>query len=621
MSQKAIKKKTIDTIKSSMKIPVQPLSTKNAKATDRPAAKSLPQKSFPLNKFIALPEGLRPKSNQTSNDDLKSPKRSTPIKAVVIPSGTSSSDSRAHVYVVDKPRGSRGDQSSEACITLVDSVDYDHHSNTSLSSNQQSVNGSVTHKAKTGPFATSTPRSLRRGFQSAQTSPRRDSNGSQHGSINSADSYGSSVSTSSRKRRYKKRSQSAPPDNSRRRLQDTDFILQTQLDNDQRYGINRHIEIESDGISIQSENWTCANIGITPTGAIRTVYRSNSLSSPSHSVDNNRTQLNGSSHSELEFTDVCKVNSTYHDNSLVDTCNGSVLGQGFARNDTYIDDLTGVYSQNSSLNSDSRSHAVYTHSSDQGVKKNGNTKFVRSWSDLNLDNFKMEARNRTMSSNSSSMSYAVNGVPQSGIVIRRPGGDNIIINDRHNNSAQQVPPQGLYGHDFYTVGRKQGTLMQSKLKFSSMPTLHEGKGDKKLMKLLKKQEKEERKRREKEERKRAKEEKKRLKMESKLKTKTLPRNFAYTNGHVMSPALENMYRRPKLSLTAVPIDIEGDNFSMKSVTPAPKMAPPPLPGPSFKTMSLYSSAPDLLRLEQVYGATLRGVKPDQRTRPKLTRYE
>lgn len=612
MSSKAIKKRTIDNLKHSMKIPVQPLSNKNLKSSEKQPGK-LPQKTFPLNKFIALPEGLRPKSNQTNTDDLKSPKRSAPIKAVVIPSGTSSSDSRACVYVVDKPEGSRNGLTSDAFIT-VNSVDYDLHSNTSLSSNQPVVNGSIAHSGVTAPYATSTPRTSRRGYHSAQTSPRRDSASSQHGSINSTDSVGSSVSTGSRKRRYKKRSQSAPPENNRRRLQDTDFILQTRLDNDQRYGINRHIEIESDGISIQSENWTSANIGITPTGAIRTVYRSNNLSSPSHSVDNNRTQFNGSSHSELEFTDVCKVNSTFHDNSLVDTTKGSVGREDFVRNDTYIDGYTGVHSQNTSLNSDNHSHVVYAHSLDQGVKPQSGYKFVRSWSDFNLDSFTMESRNRSMSSNSSS-NYAVNGAVQSGIVIRRPGGDNIVINDRHNNSAHE-----FYGHDFYTVGRKQGTLMQSKLKFSSMPTLHEGKGDKKLMKLLKKQEKEEKKRREKEEKKRAKEEKKRLKMEKKLKTKTLPRNFAYTNGHVLSPGMENMYRRPKLSLSAVPIDIEGDNFSMKSATPAPKMAPPPLPGPSYKTMSLYSSAPDLLRLEQVYGATLRGVKPDHhQTRPAIPR--
>lgn len=612
MSQKAIKKRTIDNIKQSMKIPVQPLSNKNTKSANKQPAK-LPQKTFPLNKFIALPEGLRPKSNQTSTDDLKSPKRSTPIKAVVIPSGTSSSDSRARVYVVDKPEGSRNDLTSEAFI-IVDSVDYDRHSNTSLSSNQPVVNGSVAHSGVTGPYATSTPRASRRGYYSAQTSPRRDSINSQHGSVNSNDSVGSSVSTGSRKRRYKKRSQSAPPENSRRRLQDTDFILQTRLDNDQRYGINRHIEIESDGISIQSENWTSANVGITPTGAIRTVYRTNNSSSPSHTVDKNRTQFNGSSHSELEFTDVCKVNSTFHDNSIVDTSISSVGGEDFVRNDTYIDGYTGVHSKNTSLNLDNHSHVVYAHSLDQGVKPQSGYKFVRSWSDLNLDNFTMEARNRSMSSNTSS-SYAVNGAVQSGIVIRRPGGDNIVINDMHNSGHQ------YYGHDFYTVGRKQGTLVQSKMKFSSMPSLHEGKGDKKLMKLLKKQEKEEKKRREKEEKKRAKEEKKRLKMEKKLKIKTLPKNFAYTNGHVLSPAMENMYRRPKLSLTAVPIDIDGDNFSMKSTTPAPKMAPPPLPGPSYKTMSLYSSAPDLLRLEQVYGATLRGVRPDhsQHTRPAIPR--
>lgn len=610
MSSKAIKKRNTDNLKNAMRIPVQPIANKGTKAPGTPTS-GLPQKTFPLNKFIALPEGLRPKSNQTNADDCKSPKRSIPIKAVAIPSGTSSTDSRARVYVVDKPQGSKTDLTSEAFITA-DSVNYSQHSNTSLSSHQSSVsNGSVNNRGAAGPYATSTPRASRRGFHSAQSSPKRDhSYGHNGGSVNSNESFESTGSTN-RKRRYKKRSQSAPPDN-RRHLQDTDFILQSRLHNDQRYGINRRIEIESDGISIQSENWTSANVGITPTGAIRTVYRSNSLSSPTHSVDNIKAaHLNGSSHSELEFTDVCKVNSTFHDNSLVDTSNGSVLGQDFTSNDTSFDRFSGVHiKNNNSINSDVRSYVGFTSSEEGEGDPHRKFKVLRSWSDFNLDKVEMEGRSRPMSS----MSYSVNGVPQSGIVIRKPGGDNILVNDVHNVSGHEY-----YGHEFYTVGRKQGTLMQSKLKFSSMPSLHEGKGDKKLMKLLKKQEKEEKKRREKEERKRAKEEKKRLKMEKKLKTKTLPKNFAYTNGHVLSPAMENIYRRPKLSMTAVPIDIEGDNFSMKSASPAPTMAPPPLPGPSHRTMALYSSAPDLLRLEQVYGATLRGVSKEHHSRPAIPR--
>ncbi|WAR09030.1 SHAN1-like protein [Mya arenaria] len=639
MSQKAIKKRTINDIKNSMKISVKSANNRNNTSPDRniktaeKSAKSLPDKSFPLNKFIALPNGLRPKSTQASSDISKSPRKSTPIKAVAIPPGTSLNDSRAQVYVIDKARGTNSDPSSSEAYN---SVDYDIVNHNTLSIEKR-ANGGVSvvvnkpvddrDSDRSRPYATSTPRASRRGYSSAQNSPRRDSD-SNYGSVNSTDSYGSTASNGSRKRLYKKRSQSAPVSENRKPLRDTDYVIQKWSEQDQIPGLSH--ETEHDGIIIQRENWTNAKHGVSPIGAIHTVYRSNSVNSPSHSVDKVKPSphLNGSSYSsELEFTDVCNVNSTYHDKSHTVSPDSSYQSQDYSRNDLSLDNFinTGAKAKNNSSQVwDNKSEIVYTHGSYENRygTENGLKRIERSLSDFNLYKMNMDDRQRTRDmSTAGSNSYAVNGIPQSGIMIRRPGGDNIVINDMHT----RVPRSDM---DFYTVGRKQGTLMQSKHKFSSMPTLlTESKGDKKLMKLLKKQEKDERKRREKEEKKRAKEEKKRLKMEKRLKTKTLPRNFEtskynFTNGHVLhtgsTSGLDKMFRRPKLSMTAVPIDIEGDdNFSLASSTPAPKMAPPPPPGPSQKTMSLYASAPDLLRIEQVYGATLRGRNKESQHRPPI----
>lgn len=609
MSQKAIKKRTKDSFRKAVNIPVAPLNR-----TNRQPPGPLPMRSFPLNKFIALPNGLRPKSSQNNGDE--SPRRNIPIKAVAIPSGTSLSDSRASVYVIEQPQAS-SELTIEACVTS-NSPDHVLHNNIASTGQHSVVNGSVRSSRADKPHATSTPlidrRSERRGFYSAQNS---SGSNTPYGSLNSSESFESGGCV---KRRYKKRSQSAPAENTRRRLQETDYVIQKWSENDQIPGLNHRFlhDRNWDGVSIVSENWSSAKVGIYPNGVVRTVYRSNSVNS-GHSVDSINTNSIGSSRSisELEFTDVCKVNPTFHDNN-VESNNVSVQNWDFARNDTQADEVRGVNSLNNNNNK-------WEDINDLECKKtiatghwiqSGDNKLLKSWSDYNLDQIKMEERTRRMSQTSTTnrKSFAVDGVPQTGIVISQPGKGKLFVNDYHGEKMPNV------GHEFYTVGRKQGTLMQSKLKFSSMPTLLDSKGDKKLLKLLKKQEKEERKRREKEEKKRAKEEKKRLKLEKKLKTKTLPKNFQYTNGHVLSPAMDKVYRRPMLSLSTVPIDIEdGGSSGVSSQTPAPKEAPPPLPEPSQRTMSLYASAPDLLRIEQVYGATLRGVGKEH-NRPAILRF-
>lgn len=607
MSQKAIKKRTKDSVKHAVHIhvPVEPLGGRSRRQPG-----SLPQKSFPMNKFIALPNGLRPKSSQNIGDDQSS-RRNIPFKAVAIPSGTSLNDSRASVYVIPSPQAHSSSVPSEAYITS-NSPDQTLHNNIALSTPHGSGNSSVRSSRPGKPSATSTPRADRRtetrAYSSAQNSPKASA---VHGSVNNNDSFGSD---GNRKRRYQKRSHSAPPGNARSKLQDTDYVIKKWSENDHIPGLVNKVSDDiddTDFLSITNENWSSAKVGIYPNGVIRTVYRSNSVNS-GQSVNSINTHSIGSSRSisELEFTDVCKVND-----SKVELNNVLVHRADLTRSDLYADESTGanVTDNNSIHKWENISDSECTKTVKSGPQLNGGHKIVRSLSDFNLDKTKMEERTRRVSHGSSSTSakgYAVSGVPQTGIVISMPGGERMIVKDSHHGMVGAPS----YGHEFYTVGRQQGTLVQSKMKFSSMPTLLDSKGDKKLMKLLKKQEKEEKRRREKEEKKRAKEEKKRLKMENKLKIKTLPRNFAYTNGHILSPTLDKVYRRPMLSLSAVPIDFEdGQQSTMSSQTPAPKLAPPPLPGPSQRTMSLYASAPDLLRIEQVYGATLRDPKDYNRS--------
>ncbi|XP_069128307.1 SH3 and multiple ankyrin repeat domains protein 2-like isoform X9 [Argopecten irradians] len=182
-----------------------------------------------------------------------------------------------------------------------------------------------------------------------------------------------------------------------------------------------------------------------------------------------------------------------------------------------------------------------------------------------------------------------------GMVVYRPtpgSKDMLIVSNGHANHSE--------------IHSAQGNLYKSKAMSSSMPTLLDGnkKADKKFLKELKKREKEERKRLEKEEKRRIKEEKKLQKALKKAHSRTLPRSF----GSYVNKPIESVYSRPKLSLSAVPIDYEDNPSRPQRVSaPAPTHSPPPPPPePSMRTRSLYSSAPDLLRLEQVYGATIRG---------------
>lgn len=583
MSQKAIKKRTIETFKHALHIPVKPLPRDNQRQ-----AKPLPAKSFPLNKFIALPDGLKVKSK---TEEFNQARRTIPIKAVAI-SPSSSSYNKAHIYAV-------GPEGNDLTSTHNIGVSKDRDTN------------KVTTNTGTAPLSTSTPRSdrrsrERRGYHS-ESSSRSTRPVTPTGSITSIDSEGST-----RKGLYKKRSQSTPPDVSRQGLpaEFSDVLFSKWSDNDLVPGLNRTTSYQTvhDGVTIESDNWSIANV-TSLNGRIQTVYRTNTGHSLDSSHDNSFVSSTRSS-SPLEFTDVCNLNvDTVTPN---DSYREDLDGVDFARSASHSGENTGV------LNSDWNSFNESSHGFIQGphyATLPRNYKVVRS--DMNIDltgKIKMDKINSPQLS-LHNKSFEVNGNSQTGVLIYRPGkaGEKVIVNDQHPGM-----PNG--GYEFYTVGRKEGSLVKSKLKFNSMPTLFDskaGKGDKQLIKLLKRQEKEEKKRKEKEERKRAKEEKKRIKLEKKIKIKTLPRNFAYahTNGHVLSP-IENVYRRPKLSLSAVPIDFE-DGPARSSPL---KMAPPPPPEPSMRTKSMYASAPDLLRLEQIYGATIRGVPKNLNQPIKYSEY-
>ena len=576
MSQKAIKKRTIETFKHALHIPVRPVPKDNQKLS-----KSLPAKSFPLNKFIALPDGLKVKSSKSKTEEIIQPRRTIPIKAVAV-SSSSSSYGKGDKYVV-------GPEGNQLTNTHNIGVNIDRKAN------------DIKQNNSSAPLSTSTPRAERKsrerkGYRSeARAKDTRPVTPS--GSITSADSQGST-----RKGLYKKRSESTPPDFGRQRLQSdsSDVVLSKWSDNDPIPGLTRTTSYQTvqDGLTIESDNWSIANV-TSLDGRIQTVYKTNTGGYNSLDTSHDSSIVSRSS-LPLEFTDVCNLNLkavTPNDYYIEDYTTGD-----FVRSRTNsINESLGVNSDWSSLNDSAGGFVQGPHY----ATLPRNYKVVKSFSEMNVDRvgkIKMDKMNNSSQLSVHNKSFEVNGRPQTGLLIYKPGkSGEIVVNDQHPGM-----PNG--GFEFLTVGRKEGSLVKSKLKFNSMPTLFDSKGDKKLIKLLKKQEKEEKRRKEKEERKRAKEEKKRVKLEKKLKTKTLPRNFQYahTNGHVLSP-LDQVYRRPKLSLSAVPIDFEDG----PARHPSPiKMAPPPPPEPSMRTRSIYASAPDLLRVEQVYGATIRGVPKD-----------
>ncbi|XP_052102980.1 SH3 and multiple ankyrin repeat domains protein 2-like isoform X3 [Mytilus californianus] len=234
---------------------------------------------------------------------------------------------------------------------------------------------------------------------------------------------------------------------------------------------------------------------------------------------------------------------------------------------------------------------------------------------------KMDSVNRPVSSAHMNGSMFRNN----GLVVYKPlnSGEFIMVGNHPEDSHGMMP-----GTRVPLTENRQSNLFKSRGLSSSMPTLlnPKVKVDKKLLKEIKRREKEEKKLFEKEEKRRREEEKKRIQEEKKRrksilkeqkkleklgdKNRTLPKNWAYVNKPIESVYQRpHSHSRPKLSLSAVPIDFDDGPSVLQRSVPPPNQPPPPPPQmlqSNTAAKALYTSAPDLLRLEQVYGATIRG---------------
>lgn len=222
--------------------------------------------------------------------------------------------------------------------------------------------------------------------------------------------------------------------------------------------------------------------------------------------------------------------------------------------------------------------------------------------------------------------FTVNGAQRTELVIYMPGTkERYVINDSTNSSAQPL----------YTMGKKAGGILNNRIKFSSLMTkLREAHEEKMLIKQHEREEKkwkrQEEKERMKEEKHLSKEERKQLAAERRLKTNTLPQNFSFSptndtnlSGNDSSGKAGNMYRRSLLSFDKMPKICEDGDASVQPEDQQNKKSSqtkssmdflrgrePPSMDISNRTRSIFSGDPDLQRIEQIYGATLRGVPTD-----------
>ncbi|KAL8575525.1 hypothetical protein ACOMHN_059590 [Nucella lapillus] len=238
-----------------------------------------------------------------------------------------------------------------------------------------------------------------------------------------------------------------------------------------------------------------------------------------------------------------------------------------------------------------------------------------------------------------------------GVVVYRPAGRMTLASFPSLHAAAAGGGDGGDLPTTATTPQNSSNLLHQRGLFSSMPSLLAGgpggggrstldrKALKKLEKEEKKKEKEEKKRREKEEKRRKKEEKKML------ASGTLPRNWSYVpgsggggggGGH--PDASSPFHRIPPphpshhmMTLQAVPIDFEDGVGGGGGGSSPPSQHPYPYPYPvrtvptspngdanfMLQRRTLHASAPDLARLERVYGATLRRVpyEPSSPTSP------
>ena len=189
------------------------------------------------------------------------------------------------------------------------------------------------------------------------------------------------------------------------------------------------------------------------------------------------------------------------------------------------------------------------------------------------------------------------GPVPNGVAYGPSGCLNMLSYSSHQGVFREPPP-------FSSASRppsssSSSSLLRNRSLFSSMPSLLGSKDtlDKKALKREKKREKEERRRLEKEEKKRRKQEKKLL------ASGTLPRNWSY-----VSRPIEDVYHRPSLRLHAVPIDFEDDHQQQQQYAVPVKSVPTTPTGHAnfmLQRRALHASAPDLARVEQVYGTTVR----------------
>ncbi|KAK3602869.1 hypothetical protein CHS0354_018724 [Potamilus streckersoni] len=500
MSQKAIKKRTIENLRSSPQLKHQTQSYAVSETEkENTQSKKLPKWVLPLNKFIALPNGLRVKSHSDPSDSSSPPRgRSVPLKAVPLDDSISTgivSDDQLHVYI-SSPR----DTPIQPDPFIA--VDRDFQTSTPLSATPD-ISGA------------STPRGI--------ITPR--------GSLSSADSAKGRIS------KYRQRSSSTPPDFGRRQP------LPEKL------GLGNGLTDRS-GTDQTNNGWFNANLDV--------------------------------------FNDSTTTVSTESSLDTIDQADNFISSFNRERSVSF-----GGHTSSAGPSSDLRFCFDFSHiPAGQKVivtphyAPPHNSSIIKHPKGSDMDKISMESGRGIVND----MAHPNGSIPgDHSVLIYRPSNSNEVI--MMGNHAE--PWQNNSGYELRTLGRKDHTnLLHARATFSSMPTVLSSKGDKKLLKILKKQEKDERKRIEKEEKKRAKEEKKRRKLEQKLLNKTLPRNWNYVNRPI-----ESVYSRQKLSFSTVPIDFEDGPRN----SPPPTTAPPPPPQPSLRTRSFYSSAPDLLRLEQIYG--------------------
>ncbi|XP_061195720.1 SH3 and multiple ankyrin repeat domains protein 3-like isoform X3 [Saccostrea echinata] len=512
--------------------------------------KKHPSNSF-LSKFIALPQGLRVKSKGGENEGKQSPRRPVPVKA--LPSGG----------FISKP-GDLVEDLTEANNNVF--IHLEHCENNS------SIQNSPLTLHSRNPSVSS--------FAS-----------SQDGSINS-DLNSEGSQTPRRSGRYRKRSSSTPPDIGRQRSSPVDKRI-GRLANQYYQAVynNNSQNVNTFSPVDHNTNWS----------------RHSNSSDTGISLDSDDSFDFGDIE-DVDFDHIIPRESStpldnYHPSKPVTRAdNFSPAGVKTMMHPHYL-----TLPRNTKFQSDSAGQPVSLVKVDNSLRP-------------------MAYPNGTVPNGRVMTAGGSLKLRSPGLVVYKPPpgapGNFIMMGDHslHNGEPGNVPFKSQGVTDIHDLPNNRwqapeaSNLYNSRGLSSSMPTLLGNatpKEQKKFLKEVKKLEKEEKKRREKEEKRRIKEEKKRektLRKQKKLVNRTLPRNWV--SGYVERP-IENVYhRRPQLQFSAVPIDFEDGPPTHRSNPPL--HAPPPPPpqtlqqGPSLKAQAFYNSAPDLLRLEKVYGGSVRG---------------